>query len=238
MPAQFKIESGFASETGLRSRNEDFGAVSAPEGKRGIVAAIADGIGGAPGGREAAELAVRTFIDIYAGTSSNRSLAEAAQAAIAAANARILDTGLADRRLSGMGTTFSALIIEGKEALSVHIGDSRIYRLREGALSRLTEDHNLHEQGLPHILTRSLGNREKAWPDIEAQDIRRLDRILLCTDGVTGVLSDAQIAGILRSHPVPATAAKRLAEAALAAGGTDNATALVLDVALDAAGAS
>jgi len=231
MPAQLKIESGFASETGLRPRNEDYGAVFAAEGKRGVVAAVADGIGGNPGGREAAEIAVRTFIEIYAGTSPNRSLAEAAEAAIAAANARILDAGAADHRLSGMGTTFSALIIEGGEALSVHVGDSRIYRLRDGATSRLSEDHNLHAEGFPHILTRSLGNREKAQPDIEAQDIRSHDRILLCTDGVTSVLSDAQIAGILRSHPVPATAAKRLAEAALAAGSTDNATALVLDVA-------
>ena len=231
MPKRLKIESGFTSETGLRSRNEDYGAVFAAEGKRGIVAAVADGVGGAPGGREAAEIAVRTFIDIYAGTSPAFSLTEAAEAAIAAANARILDTGVADRRLSGMATTFSALILEGGEALTVHIGDSRIYRLRDSAISRLSEDHNLHEEGLPHILTRSLGNRGKAQPDVQAADIRGHDRILLCTDGVTGVLSDAQIAGILRSHPVPATAARRLAEAALAAGSTDNATALVLDVA-------
>ena len=231
MPTRLQIESGFASETGLRPRNEDYGAVSAPGDKRGVVAAIADGIGGAPGGREAAELAVRTFIDVYAAASSKLSLTEAAEAAVAAANTRILDTGRADRRLSGMGTTFSALIIEGKEALTVHIGDSRIYRLREATLSRLTEDHNLHAEGFPHILTRSLGTHDRARPDIEAQDIRDHDRILLCTDGVTSVLSDAQIAGILRSHPVPAAAAKRLAEAALAAGGTDNATALILDVA-------
>ncbi len=231
MPTELKFQSGFASEIGLRSRNEDYGAVFAPGDQRGVVAAIADGIGGAPGGREAAELAVRTFIEFYAAASPKLSLAEAAETAIAAANTRILDTGRADRRLSGMGTTFSALILENGAALIVHIGDSRIYRLREATLSRLTEDHNLHAEGFPHILTRSLGTHDRAWPDIEAQDIRDRDRILLCTDGVTGVLNDAQIAGILRSHPIPAAAAKRLAEAALAAGGTDNATALILDVA-------
>jgi serine/threonine protein phosphatase PrpC len=227
---RLEARSGFASETGLRPRNEDFGAISGDDARRGVVAAVADGIGGGPGGREAAEIAVETFIRSYRAASEALSMIEAGKQALAEANAAIRRAAEANPRLRGMGTTLSALAIEGAQALTVHIGDSRIYRLRRGGLLRLTRDHNLGDRGLPHILTRSLGTREEAPADCESGDASPGDRYLLCTDGVTTALSDPEIADILMTARDPAEAARRTAAAALASGSADNATALVLDV--------
>lgn len=240
MNPRLNLASGLASETGLRARNEDFAAVSAPEApalaRRGIVAAVADGIGGGPGGREAAEIAVRKFIDAYYAAPEALSPPEAGLEAAAEANAAILRAGAAAPRLAGMGTTLSALVLADGEVITVHIGDSRIYRLRAAALMRLTEDHNMSDQGLPHILTRALGTREEARPDCAAERAAKGDRFLLCTDGVTGALGDTEIADILLAEREPAAAARRIASAALAAGSMDNATALVVDVTQGPAG--
>lgn len=229
-----EIESGFASETGLRAGNEDYGAVSAPGGamraKRGVLAAVADGIGGAPGGREAAEIAVETFIEIYYGAGGWLSITEATQRALAGANARILQAAEQKPALRGMGTTLSVLILAGARGYTLHIGDSRIYRMRGSQLTRLTEDHNLAAQGYPNVLTRALGNPAGKPADQAVHAVSKGDRFFLCTDGISGVLSDSDLAGILRDEPVAEVAVRLAVAAALEAGTTDNATALIVDV--------
>lgn len=229
-----EIESGMASETGLRARNEDYGAIAVPRlerlAGRGIVAVVADGIGGAPGGREAAEIAVGKFIEMYYAAPDSMTPEKAAREALNAANETVFDAGRANPDLFGMGTTLSALVLCGGKARTVHVGDTRIYRLRRGKLSHLTEDHNLHAHGLSHILTRSVGTYEQAEPDCVAYNLALRDRFLLCTDGISGVLADKEIAAVLVGEPVPARAAEKIAAAALEAGSADNVTALVIDV--------
>ena len=236
MPAiPLVIECGSASETGHRERNEDYCEAIAPktaaESRRGFVAVVADGIGGAPGGREAAETAVRTFVRRYYAAPHDLSLAAAARGAVVQANAEILTKALETPGLEGMGTTLSALVLHDEEAHTVHVGDSRIYRLRGGELAPLTQDHNLGEQGMPHFLTRSLGTRETVGPDCGMERAAAGDRYLLCTDGVTVALGDDEIAKILRRKGDAGRAAKAVVAAALAAGTSDNATAVVVDVA-------
>lgn len=236
MPAtRLVIECGFASETGHRDRNEDYCETIAPktaaELRRGFVAAVADGIGGAPGGREAAEIAVKTFVRRYYAAPAELSIADAARGAVSHANSEILSKVLETPELDGMGTTLSVLVLHGEEAHTVHVGDSRIYRLRAGELTALTEDHNLGEQGMPYLLTRSLGTRESVGPDCGKDRAEAGDRYLLCTDGVTGALGDDEIAEILRRSGDPGRAAGAVVAAALAAGTSDNATAIIVDVA-------
>lgn len=236
MPAiRLVIESGFASETGHRERNEDYCETVAPktatESRRGFVTAVADGIGGAPGGREAAEIAVKTFVRRYYAAPEALSVAAAARGAVSQANSEILAEARETPALDGMGTTLSVLVLHDGEAHTVHVGDSRIYRLRAGELAALTEDHNLGQQGMPHLLTRSLGTRESVGPDCAMDRAAAGDRYLLCTDGVTGALGDDEIAEILRRKGDPGRAAGAVVAAALAAGSSDNATAVIVDVA-------
>jgi len=227
--ARLRWISGFASETGARARNEDYAEISEPDARRGVVAAVADGIGGGPGGREAAETAVRKFIEGYYAAPKEASIREAGARALEYAHAEIMRAARENPELRGMGTTLSALILSGAEGLTVHVGDTRIYRLRGSSLSRLTEDHNMRAQGMPNILTRSLGTRGEAMPDCATHAISTGDRFLLCTDGVTGVLADGDIARILVAARDPAEAAQGIVAAALAAGSSDNVTALVVD---------
>ena len=236
MPAtRLVVECGFASETGHRNRNEDYCETIAPktaaESRRGFVAAVADGIGGAPGGRDAAEIAVKTFVRQYYAARPDHSGAEAARGAVSQANSAILTKAREAPELDVMGTTLSVLVLRGEEAHTVHVGDSRIYRLRDGKLAALTEDHNLGAQGMPHFLTRSLGTRDDLRPDCAMDTAAAGDRFLLCTDGVTGALGDVEIAKILRRGRGPEQTANAVVAAALAAGTDDNATAVIVDVA-------
>ncbi len=226
---RLEIRSGFASEPGLRRRNEDYGEIRhSRSAARGFAAAVADGIGGGPGGREAAEIAVKTFLERYCGAPASVSAGNAARDAVEDANAAILAMIEKEPQLTGMGTTLSALVLQGEEAHIAHVGDSRIYRLRHGKLAALTEDHNLGALGMPNILTRSLGSRGEAMPDCGSQASAPGDRYLLCTDGVTAAVDDDRITQILLREPDPQTAADAIVAAALAAGSSDNATALVV----------
>src|SRR6202049_5140608 len=136
-----KASVGFVSETGPRKRNEDFaGAVfgpELPEPRRDLVAAIADGIGSTKGGREAAEIAVRGFLDGFCDLPETMEVRRAAATVLNALNGWIHSEGRRDTRLTGMGCTFTALVLRGRVAHVLHVGDTRVYRLRSGRLSRV-----------------------------------------------------------------------------------------------------
>jgi serine/threonine protein phosphatase PrpC len=225
---------GLATETGLREENEDFAATylgtAAERAARGAVMAVADGVGGAPGGREAAETAVRGFIDGYYAQPEGLSVEDAATRTAQAINGWIHAIGRRDPGLRGMATTLSALILRGREAHVAHVGDSRIYRLRGDELLRLTVDHNPPEPELSHILVRGIGIDETVEVDLGAHELEVGDRFLLVTDGVHGVLADSRIQDILAGESDPEAAARRLVAAALKADSLDNVTALVADV--------
>jgi len=231
-----KASVGFVSETGPRKRNEDFVAAvfgaELPEPRREVVAAIADGIGGAKGGRVAAETAVRGFLDGFWDLPETMEVRRAAATIVNALNKWIQSLGRQDPELAGMGCTFTALVLRGRVVHLLHVGDTRAYRLRGDRLACLTTDH-VREEGGPgrsHVLTRALGVEPELRLDYASQPVALHDRFLLCSDGVHGFLNDESIADILRERSAPGDAAKALVAAALGAGGNDNATALVLDV--------
>jgi len=230
-----KASAGFASETGPRPRNEDFaGAVfgwELPRPRRDVVAAIADGIGGAKGGRVAAETAVRGFLDGFCDLPETMEVRRAAATVISSLNGWINSQGRRDPELAGMGCTFTALVLRGRVAHVLHVGDTRAYRLRGERLACLTIDHVREDgSGRSSILNRALGVETEVRLDYGAQPIALHDRFVLCSDGVYGVLRPETIADILRERSASDDSARALVAAALDAGSSDNSTALVLDV--------
>jgi serine/threonine protein phosphatase PrpC len=229
-----RFEIGFASERGKRPDNQDYAAarVGRPriDARRDAVAAVADGVGGGKGGREAAELTVRTFFDGYFNLPGSLGVRQAASRSLDAVNSWIVAQGRADQNLAGMATTFTALILSGRTGHCVHVGDSRLYRFRDGALEVLTEDHVMGRADYSHILRRAVGLEHAVAIDHSSFPLRPHDRYLLCSDGVHGPLSEAGLREILGQRQSPESAAQALAAAALAAGGSDNATALIVDI--------
>jgi serine/threonine protein phosphatase PrpC len=235
---------GFSSKTGPRKANEDFaGAVfgaELPEPRQEVVAAIADGIGGAKGGRIAAETAVRGFLDGFCDLPETMEVLRAGAKIVSALNGWINSMGRQDPNLAGLGCTFTALVLRGRVAHLLHVGDTRAYRLSGDRLTCLTTDHVRQDgSGRSQTLNRALGVEAEVRLDYAAQPVALHDRFLLCSDGVHGFLTDESIAGILRDRSAPEDTAGALVAAALQSGSTDNCTALVLDVvALPTAGSA
>jgi len=232
-----KASVGFASETGPRERNEDFaGAVfgwELPQPRGDVVAAIADGIGGAKGGRVAAEMAVRGFLDGFCDLPETMEVRRAAARVLASLNAWIYSQGRRDAKLAGMGCTFTAAVLRGRVVHFVHVGDTRAYRLRGDRLVCLTVDHVRDAGGAggrSNTLVRALGVETEVPLDYSSQPVARHDRFVLCSDGVHAFLPPEAMADVLRERSASEDSARALVAAALAAGSTDNCTALVLDV--------
>jgi serine/threonine protein phosphatase PrpC len=221
----------------VRAVNEDRVLCSSRLG----VVVVADGIGGHRGGDVASELATRVVMDSLAssvGHPPKKRLLDAiaeAQHAIAEAAKRL-------PHLSGMGTTVVAALFQEGSMHLVHLGDSRGYRFRAGALERLTRDHSLVEElvgsGLfssveeaveegvqPSILTRGLGYEDGAGPEYAIITVKLGDLLLFCTDGLSGMVDDAELARVLADASSGLEAkADRLIEMAQDAGGLDNIT--------------
>jgi serine/threonine protein phosphatase PrpC len=226
---------GFASKAGPRPQNEDFaGAVfgpELPEPRRDVVAAIADGIGGAKGGRIAAETAVRGFLDGFCDLPETMEVQRAGAKIIDSLNGWIYSQGHRSADTAGMGCTFTALIFRGRVAHVLHVGDTRAYRLSGNRLTCLTTDHVRQEgSGRSNILYRALGVEPEIRLDYATQPVALHDRFLLCSDGVHGFVPDEIIADFMRDRSAPSDTANALVETALRSGGTDNGTALVLDI--------
>ncbi len=226
---------GFCSKTGPRKDNEDFAGalngVELPQPRQEVVAAIADGIGGAKGGRIAAETAVRGFLDGFCDLPETMEVQRAGARILSALNGWINAMGRQDPALAGMGCTFTALVLRGRVAHLLHAGDTRAYRLSGDRLTCLTTDHVREDgTGRSHTLTRALGVEAEVRLDYATQPVALHDRFLLCSDGVHGFLTDQGIADMLRERSAPEDTAGALVAAALGTGSTDNCTALVLDV--------
>jgi serine/threonine protein phosphatase PrpC len=229
-----RVEAGFATDKGKRSENEDyvavcFGPMSAGAVK-GIVAAVADGVGGHKGGRAASETAVRAFIDGYYGQPETLGVIRAAARALEAANGWIAAQARVDAARAGMATTFSALIISRRAAFIVHVGDTRVYRLDAGGLELLTKDHNVGRGDFPNALRRAIGFEDTLLFDQTSLGLKLHDRFLLCSDGVHGAIRNADLRALLADGASPRESAEAIVNAALGAGSSDNVTALVLDI--------
>jgi len=230
-----KASVGFFSDKGARERNEDFaGAVfgwELPIPRQEVVAAIADGIGGNKGGREAAETAVRGFLDGFCESPETMEVRRAAARVLNSLNSWIHSLGRQDADLAGMGCTFTALVLRGRIAHVLHVGDTRAYRLSGNRLTCLTLDHTQERgAGRAGVLYRALGVEPELRLDYASQPMARHDRFLLCSDGVHGVLPIEMMADILRAHSASDDTARALVTSALQSGSTDNCTAMVLDV--------
>jgi serine/threonine protein phosphatase PrpC len=232
-----KATVGFASETGPRERNEDFGGAvfgwELPRPRRDVAAAIADGIGGAKGGRVAAETAVRGFLDGFCDLPETMEVRRAGAQILTSLNSWIYGQGRRDAKLAGMGCTFTALVLRGRVAHILHVGDTRAYRLRGDRLVCLTTDHvreGAAGGGRSTTLVRALGVENEVPLDYATQPLAQHDRFLLCSDGVHAFLPAEAIADILRKRSASDDSARAVVAAALEAGSTDNCTALVVDV--------
>jgi serine/threonine protein phosphatase PrpC len=226
-----RVQFGITTDQGNRVRNEDFAACLPPDARRPtLVAAVADGVGGAKGGRVAAETAVRLFLDAQQELNPLKGVKANAVTALGAINRWLHTQGHADPALLGMACTFTALVLRGRQMHVVHIGDSRLYRLRDGELARLTTDHVPPRSAMRNMLTRALGAEPETRIDYASDAVRADDRYLLCTDGVHGALSDRAIRMEMDHRAAPEQTSHALVHAALNARMGDNATALVVDV--------
>ncbi|MBI3571025.1 MAG: bifunctional protein-serine/threonine kinase/phosphatase [Gammaproteobacteria bacterium] len=223
---------GLVSEPGRRSTNEDYVATCHGNGAvlRDTLAVIADGMGGGSGGRLAAETTVRGFIDGYLGLPLTLGVDRAAARALTAMNRWVHAQGQRDPTQAPMATTFTALILRGREAHVVHVGDTRVYRLRDHRLQRLTYDHTHSHPDMRHVLHRAVGLEDTVRADYTRHELRPHDRYLLCSDGVHGTLTDQRLQAILDERATPEEGARRIIESALEAGSHDNATALIVDI--------
>lgn len=224
LPAGFDV--GVATHTGLvRGANEDDYLVMLVPGPA-LLVAVADGMGGTAGGGEASRAALRGLAAALVRAPSGPAMDRLA-AGYAAASGRVLELAQEVHALRDMGTTLTALLLQDGAAVLGHIGDSRAMRWRQDELTQLSVDHALRQ---PHnYLTRCIGGgQHHEVPDLGALPLQAGDRLVLCSDGVWSTVAQGELQSALRL-PSPQAAADALVQAALRAGGPDNATALVLD---------
>ena len=223
----------------IRSSNQDcFHA-----GSRLLV--VADGMGGMAAGDVASAIAVEAMKPLDVPIENDQQMA-ALHKALEVANGRIADTVAADPALQGMGTTLTAMVFSGDRAALAHVGDSRAYLLRDGVLNQLTKDDTyvqmLVDQGLiapeeagshPRraVVTQALQG-EPVSPSYVVVEPRPGDRWLLCSDGLTTVVSTETICAQLLAHRDPQQCAEQLLDLALRGGGPDNITVIVADLTL------
>lgn len=226
----------------VREVNEDAHLTAPP------IFLVADGMGGHAGGDVASAIVVEEF-GALAGTTYDADTAVlAVTGALEACQRRIEEHAAGGVGRAAPGTTVaSAVLVEGDEPawVVVNLGDSRVYRVLGGQLGQVSRDHSLVQELLDagqisedqvadhperHVITRALGGPGLSEADVFRLGLHDLERLLLCTDGISGMVDDAEIERILTEHADPAAAARALVAAALDAGGEDNATAVVVDV--------
>ncbi|MGW0812557.1 Stp1/IreP family PP2C-type Ser/Thr phosphatase [Streptomyces viridiviolaceus] len=222
----------------IREGNEDSGYA----GPR--LLAIADGMGGQAAGEVASSEVISTIValdDDVPGSDILTSLGTAVQRA----NDQLRQMVEEDPALEGMGTTLTALLWTGQRLGLVHVGDSRAYLLRDGVLTQITQDHTwvqrlvdegriTEEEANTHpqrsLLMRALGSGDHVEPDLSIREVRAGDRYLICSDGLSGVVSHQTLEDTLASYQGPQETVQELIQLALRGGGPDNITVIVADV--------
>lgn len=220
----------------VRAHNEDAVLLEPP------LFAVADGLGG----HQAGEVASAAAIDALVEAAPRRADAKALGRAVCAANQAVIEAARAGRGRDGMGTTLTAAVVEGSRLALAHVGDSRAYLLHGGTLVRITRDHSMVadmiEQGtltedesrihpLRSVITRALGTDPNMHADVYEVDAEPGDRLLLCSDGLFGMLTDDRIAELLLAHGDPEHAVHALIGEANERGGHDNISVVVVDIA-------
>jgi len=234
MTARLKIEAGQCSQAGVKAQNEDCCGIRIPEGMelnhKGIIAVTADGVGSSEAGREASEYCVQGFIADYLSTPMSWSVKTAGERIIRSLNSWLYSQG--QRRYASqlsLASTLAVLILKSTTAHLFHVGDSRIYLLRNGKLRCLTKDHRLIVDRNKSYLARAMGGEHEVHFDYRSLGVEVGDTFLLTSDGVHEFLSNEQLQELAAANN-PEQAAHTIVEAALVAGSDDNLTCQVIRV--------
>jgi len=244
--ATFQVSAAGFSHVGMKRKQNQDNFLVAPELNLFVVA---DGMGGHKGGETASDLAVNTIADYFRATNTSTDPVRRLQKAILSANLAIQNRGKAEAELAGMGTTTTALHFANSKLYVGHVGDSRSYLVRRGQIWQITRDHSLVQEKLraglitraevktdrmKNVITRSVGFEAEVDVDIYEYDPHADDVFVVCSDGLSGMIEDQEIARIIEDCVYEKNqldaAAKALIEAANRNGGDDNVTALVVRV--------
>lgn len=237
---KFFIE-GCSDKGPVRSNNEDkFGFI---ETNYGIAAIVCDGMGGYKGGAIASQIAMDTLLNHFSSLPKNFKPSKEIINIFKIANDLINKKGIENPDLSMMGTTVALLLINDNKFITAHLGDSRVYLMRNNKLLKLTKDHSRVQQIMDelnvsykeasdmtdkNVITRVLGINELSKPDISsAEDVKSGDSFILCTDGLTNFINEDDIIDLVSGFP-PETASEQLVYLAALRGSDDNITAVVI----------
>ncbi len=209
--------------------------------EKAMLFGVADGVGGLPGGAEAAQLAVETVAGAVRAAIANGCLD--LNEAVQAANRMVLELGRQISPSMGIGTTLTLGCIRDNALLIAHVGDSRCYGSRGGVFSRLTEDHSVENEARlrrakgeviyyhevnRNALTRCVGQPTPPEVDLITRPLQAGDRYLFCSDGITRMLPDSELGSLLMKFPDPKSAIEDIVNLAVRRGGPDNATAVAV----------
>lgn len=235
-----------ASDVGkVRAQNEDACLVDVEHG----LFIVSDGMGGAQAGALASKIVVRVLPRLIKERltrlkkPSSRTVRLSLRDAIVELSQQIHKESANRIDLKGMGATVVLVMLRRRWAYLTHMGDSRAYLFRDGQLTQLTDDHSIvgillrhgditPEEARKHPargrLSRYVGMKGKVYPDVQTQALRAEDKLLLCSDGLSGMLTDIAIAKLLKKHQDPQAACQALVNGANAAGGKDNTTVVIV----------
>lgn len=231
------------SDKGIsRTVNQDYFYLSnEPIGKIDSFAILADGMGGTKGGEVASQNAVDTFIETIKEINTQLTIEEQLKLAVKYANNKVFKLSREDEALRRMGTTLVIALYHNNHLCIGNVGDSRLYLIRNSRIYKITKDHSLVEQLLDegmitleeamfhpdkNVITRALGVEEELAVDLYSSDLERSDKILLCSDGLTNVVTEEDILSIILNHS-DEDAVDKLIEAANNNGGPDNITVIL-----------
>lgn len=230
----------------VRTENQDCYQLEIIEEEQCAVAVLCDGMGGAQAGSVASSIAVESFMThvkacFATGGAENGELTGIVQEACDYANIRVYDRSFADFGCMGMGTTLVGVLVQGDETIVVNIGDSRAYQISDGTIARITKDHSLVEELIQcgaitreeakshpnrNVITRALGVEQHVQCDLFGIAFQEGDQILLCSDGLSNLVSEEEMLAASSAEPEKMT--ERLLQMALERGASDNVTVVVL----------
>jgi serine/threonine protein phosphatase PrpC len=229
-----KFEIGQSSLTGPRERNEDYIGVVTPENEqlsvKGALIAVADGVSGNAGGGEASEMTVRTVTTDYYATPDTWEPHTALDKVMTAANRWLISQANANRDLAGMATTLSLIILRGRRYYLAHVGDTRIYLLRDGMLKQLTTDHVWDRPDMRHVLKRAVGLDAHIAIDFAEGALQVGDVFALMSDGAWETLGEKAIHAGLSKFDNVQMVAEHLTKTAIKQQSADNSTAVIIKI--------
>ena len=233
MATQLKVSIGGYSSAGIKPENQDAINYSIPKdlsiGTKGIVAVLADGVSSSEEAKQASNTAVSSFIEDYLSTPDTWSTKKSCQQVISAINSWLYKQGsFLENELRGWVTTFDAIIFKSTSIHIVHIGDSRVYRLRDGELTQMTKDHIAWINKDTRYLSRALGIDSSLQIDYKTDELQKNDIYLQTSDGVHDFLKEKELVQILSMPHATKEIAKRLVEKAISNQSDDNLSAQVI----------